>query len=89
MDIYVEMGTNVISPPRVTNIPRSLAALTFNLEENEPEVLEASRIDYVIKAQPIASTSVLSQPTYLLPSAIKSKLVGTDLTRIRTLLNTK
>ena len=34
-------GTNVILPLRMTNISKSLTALTVNLEENEHMVLEA------------------------------------------------
>ena len=68
MDLHVETSMNMISPPRVTNIPRLSASLTVNLEEGELEVPEASQLDHAIDAQQVASTSVPSQPTYLLPS---------------------
>ena len=44
MDLPREEGHDVISPPQVTNIPRATAALTISLEEEEPEIPEASRI---------------------------------------------
>ena len=44
MDLPHEEGHDVISPPRVTNIPRATAALIISLEEEEPEILEASCI---------------------------------------------
>ena len=40
MEMLMEIGTDVISPPRVTNIPRSSSALTVSLEGDEPMVLE-------------------------------------------------
>ena len=43
MDLPREEGHDVISPPRVTNIPRATAALTINLEEEEPEIPERKR----------------------------------------------
>ena len=58
MDIPAdELGMNVISPLRVTNTLQSVMVLTINVEENEPEVLEAARLDRVVEAQPVASTS--------------------------------
>ena len=42
MDLPVEGGTDVISPPRVTNIPRPVVALKINVEEEEPIIPEAS-----------------------------------------------
>ena len=44
MDLPYEEGHDVISPPQVTNIPKATAALTISLEEEEPEIPEASRI---------------------------------------------
>ena len=41
MDMPVETSMDVILPPKVTNIPKSLAALTINLEEDKPMVPEA------------------------------------------------
>ena len=77
MDLPIEEeGTNVLSPLRVTNIPRPMAALKVKVEEDESESLEASRLDHSIEAQLVASTSIPSQSTYLLLSAITSRLVG-------------
>ena len=45
MDLPREEGHNVISPPRVTNIPRATTTLTISLEEEEPEIPEASQLD--------------------------------------------
>ena len=85
MELPCEKGLDVISPPRVTNISSKSATLTIGLEEDEPIVLEASRIEPHIEAQPVASVSVPSQLTYLLPSSIRSKLISADLERIRTI----
>ena len=85
MELPREEVTYVISPHRVTNIPSELAALTISLEEDEPEVPKASSIDPPIEAQPIASVSVPLQLTYLMSSAIKSKLIGTNFDRLRTM----
>ena len=85
MDFPQEEGTYVISPLQVTNISCTPAALTVNLEGDEPAVPKASHIEHLLKAQPIASVSVPLQSTYLLPSFIKSKVIGTNLERIRTM----
>ena len=85
MDLPREEGYDVISPPRVTNIPRATTALTINLEEEEPEIPEASRIRSPIRTETVASASTPSQPTYLLPSSIRSKIIAADLERIRTI----
>ena len=45
-----EAGTNVISPPRVTNIPRPAGTLTVNVEEYEPNPLEATKLNRTIEA---------------------------------------
>ena len=78
MDLPQEEGTDMISPLRVTNIPSALAALTINLEGDEVAVPEATRLRYPIEVQPITSVSS-SQPKYLLPSSIKSRVIGADL----------
>ena len=67
------------------NIPSTSVALTVGLEEDEPTIPEARRVEPPIEPEPVASVSVPSQPTYLLPSSIKSKLVSVDLERIRTI----
>ena len=85
MDLPREEGHDVISPPRVTIIPRATAALTISLEEEEPEIPEASRIRSPLRTETVASASTPSQPTYLLPSSIRSKIVAVDLERIRTI----
>ena len=85
MDFPQEEGTDVISLLRVTNIPSAPAALTINLEGYEVAIPEATRLRYPIEAQPVANVSTSSQSTYLLPSSIKSRMVITDLERIRTL----
>ena len=82
-----EKGMDVISPLRVINIPRPATALTINLEEDEVEPPKATRLDRTIEAQPFVSTLWSSQPTFMLPYAIKSHLVRINLTRIRTLFN--
>ena len=69
----------------MTNIPRPTVALTVSVEKDKPKPPEATRLDSTIEAQPVASTSWPSEATYLLSSAIKSRLVRTDLTRIKTL----
>ena len=48
MDLPYEEGHDVISPPRVTNIPKATAALTISLEEEEPVIPEASHIRSLI-----------------------------------------
>ena len=86
MDMVVdELGMDVIFPPRVTNIPRSTTILTVNAEEeDEPRLLEAMRLDRVVKAQPVASTPWPSEPTYLLPSNVNSSITDLDLVCICT-----
>ena len=66
------------------NILSAPAALTVNLEEDETAIPEATRLRYSVEVQPVASVSS-SQPTYLLPSSIKSRMVNTNLERIRTM----
>ena len=85
MDLPVEEGTYMISPPRVTNISKVLAFLTVNVEEDELLVHEASRIERSIKAQLVTSVCIPLQLTYLLPLSIKAKVISTDLERIRTM----
>ena len=85
MDIPKETSTNVMSLPRITNIPRALAILTVNVGEDESSVPKASQLERSVEAQLVTNTSVSSQPTYLLPSSIKSRLIRTDLERIKTL----
>ena len=85
MDLPEEEGTYVISLPNVTSILSASATLTINIEEDEVSVPEVTRLRHPIEAQPITSVSVSSQPTYLLPSSIKSRVIGVDLERIRTL----
>ena len=76
----------MISPPRVTNIMNAPdRSLKINVEEGEVLVPKASFLRRPIEAQPVTSTSVPSQPTYLLPPSIKSRVIGIDLVRIRTL----
>ena len=58
---------------------------TINLEGDEVAVPEATRLRYPIKVQLITSMSTSSQPTYLLPSSIKFRMIGMDLKRIKTL----
>ena len=64
MELPREEGIDVISLPQVTNIMSVSATLTINLAEDEPAIPEASHIDLPIKAQPVASFSVPSQPNY-------------------------
>ena len=85
MEIPREEGLDVISPPRVTNILSTSAALTVGLEEDEPIICEARHVDPPIEVEQVASVSVPSQLTYLLPSTIKSKLVSANLERIMTI----
>lgn len=85
MDLSSEEGEDVILPPQITNILREPAALTINVEEEETNIPEASRLERSIEAQLVPSTSVPSEPTYLLPSSIKSRMIGTDLERVKTL----
>ena len=75
----------MILPPQVTNIPRAQATLTVSLEDEEPTIPEAMRVWSLIRTEPVASVSVPSQPTFFLPSFIRSKIVATDLERIRTI----
>ena len=49
------------------------------------QVLEATRLWRPIEAQLVARTNVPSQLSYLFPSSIKSRMIGTDLERIITL----
>ena len=67
MDLPTEEGTNVISLPRIINIPSAPAALTINFEEGEVSVPEVCRLGRSIEVQAVASTTVPFQPTYLLP----------------------
>ena len=76
MDLPYEEGHDVISPPRVTYIPRATAALTISLEEEELAIPETSRIRSPIRTETVASASTPSQPTYLLPSSIRLKKIG-------------
>ena len=85
MDLPEEEDTNVKSPPRVTNIPSASATMTINVEEGKVSVLKASYLGCPIEPQPVMSTSVPSQSTYLLPSSIKSRVIVIDLERISTL----
>ena len=85
MDIPREEGLNVISPPRITNIPSASATMTVGLEEDKPAIPEARLIGPWIEVEPVPSINVPSQPTNLLPSSIKSKLINADLERIGTI----
>ena len=85
MDLPYEEGHDVISHPRVTNIPKSAAVLTISLEDKEPAIPEASHIRSPIRTEMVASAITPSQSTYLLPSSIKSKIIAADLERIRTI----
>ena len=85
MVIPREEGLNVISPPRITNIPSAPAALTIGLEGDKTVIYEARRTGPRIQAELVTSVSVPSQPTNLLPSSIRSKLINDDLERIRTI----
>ena len=85
MDFPSEEGLNVISSPRITNIPSSLATLTVGLDEDEPIIPEARRTGPRIQAEPVPSVSVPSQPTNHLLQSIKSKLIHPDLERIMTI----
>ena len=67
MDIPSEEGLNVISPPRITNIPSVMAALMVGLDEDEPAIPETRHTGPRIQAEPAPSISVLSQPTNHLP----------------------
>ena len=87
MDLPVEEGTDVISSPRMTNIPRPAATLTIEVGEIDPKISEASQLNRAIEAQPVKSTSIPPQPTYLLSSFIKPRLVELELARIKTLFN--
>ena len=78
-----EEGHDVISPPQITNIPSVPAALTIGLGEEETAIPKARRAGSPIQTEPVASVSVLSQSTCILPSSIKSKIVTADLKRIR------
>ena len=84
MNFPREEGIDVISPPRVTNIPSTPAALTVNLEEDETTIPEATCLRYPIEVQPVVNVSS-SQPTYLLPSSLKYRMISEDLKRIKTL----
>ena len=46
---------------------------------------EAKPVESPIEAQPVASVSVPSEATHLLPSFIRSKLISVDLEKIRTI----
>ena len=85
MDLPREEGHGVISPPRVTNILSALAGLTIGLRDKEPVIHEARRAGSPIRMEPVVSVSTPSQPTYLLSSSIRSKIVNVDLERIRTI----
>ena len=85
MELPLEEGHNVILPLQVTNIPRALAALTGNLGDEEPAILEATRVRSPIRTETVVSISTPSQPTYLLSSSIRLKIVAADLDRIRTI----
>ena len=50
MELPREESLDVISPPRVTNISSTSAALTISLEGDEPAVLEESCADPPIEA---------------------------------------
>ena len=60
MDLPLEEGMDVISPPWVTNIPSAPAARTINLEGDEVVVPKASRLTYPIEVQPVVSVSTSS-----------------------------
>ena len=75
IDLSEEDDTDVIPPPRVTNIPSALAALTINIEEDKVSVPEVTCLRHPIEAQPVSSISVYSQLTYSLSSSIKSRLL--------------
>ena len=83
----MEAGTDVISPPRITNIPRASTTLTINMGEDELSIPEASQLKRPIEAQPVASMSILPQPTYFLLSSITSRLIRTDLETIMTIFD--
>ena len=85
MDMLLEEGHDVISPLRVTSIPRAPAILIVSLEDEEPMIPEVMRVRSPIQMEPVASINVPSQPTLLLPSSIRSKIVAADLERIRTI----
>ena len=75
----------MVSPPRVTNIPQPAVVLTIEVGEENFAIPQASWLDHAIEAQPVTCVSIPSQPTFLLLPAINSRLVGNNLTRIRTL----
>ena len=85
MELPWEEGTYVISQPQVTNILSAPSTQTVNLEEDETTIPKATHLRYPIEVQLVASMSTSSQPTYLLPSSIKSRMISVDLERIRTL----
>ena len=85
MNMPLEEGYEVISPPRITNIPRAPAVLTISLEDEEPAILEAIRVRFPIRTELVASVNVPSQLTLLLPLSIRSKIVAADLERIMTI----
>ena len=85
MELPLKEGHNVILPPQVTNIQRAPAALTINLGDEELVIPEARRVRSPIRTEPVASVKTPSQPTYLLSSSIRLKIVAADLDRIRTI----
>lgn len=85
MDIPHEEGLNVISPPRIMNILSALAILTMGVEGDEITIPKVRCTGPRLQAESVTSTSVPSQPTNLLPSCIRCRLINADLERIRTI----
>ena len=85
MDMPLKEDHDVIWPPQITNNPRAPAVLTVSLEDEEPRIPEAMRVKFPIRTKSVTSVSVPSQPTLLLPSSIRSKIVATNLEKIRTI----
>ena len=85
MDMPLEDDHDVISSPQITNIPKAPTVLTVSLEDEKPMIPEAIHVRFRIRTKPVASVSVPSKLTILLPSSIRSKIVAADLERIRTI----
>ena len=73
MELLREEGLDVISPPRVTNIPSASAALTVGLEEDDSLIPEVRHVESPIDTELVASVSIPSRPTDL-PSATVYKV---------------
>ena len=65
MTVGVHKAGPDISPPRITNISSASAALIVGLEEDEPIIPEARRVESPIEAEPLQVLAFLhNQPTF-------------------------